>query len=274
MLLRKIKDVGKACIFLVIIAILSPFIPGCEHDHETFPSNYAYPKLQLVFSPALGQQVEITRVVLSVTAPDIEPIEAELAVDGQRATGAIAVPTGEKRTFTIRAYAGEEVEYEAEKMVALLETGPDFSLELHLERVKLTLKMQPAEITTLEGDTFETEITVEHAKDLFGCTFELTYDGRLLTPVEVVQGDLFGDETLFLYQVEPNRISIGITRRAGAGSVNGSGVISRVSFQALAPGETEVKIVHNDTLAFRKEDGTDVDRFGEIVLKDLKVIIE
>jgi len=261
---------------LVIIAILSLLIPGCGEDNETLPQNHAYPKLQLVFSPALRQQVEITRVVIFVTAPDIEPLEFRLKVEGRRATGTIAVPVGRKRKFTIEAYAVDEIIYEGEITIESLELGIDFPLELRLERVKLTLEIVPSEIEVSRGDTFEVRVRVKHVKELFGYTFELEYDENLLKPViaEMAPEDFLGDDILFLFQVGQDRLSVGVTRRAGAESINGSWVIARVKFQALASGTTVVKIAQNDALALLKEDGTNVDRFGEIVLKDLKVIIK
>ena len=259
---------------LGIIAILIVLISGCGHDNNTLSQNQAYPNIQLLFAPALGQQVEITRVVVLVTAPDIEPMEFELEVEGRKASGTIAVPSGAERTFKLEAYSADDVEYEAEKTVEVLEPGSDFSLELRLERVKFTIGIAPSEINTSEGDTFEARIMVEHLKGLFGFTFELEYDENLLEPVEVEKGEFLDDDVLFLSQIEPGRLSVGATRKAGAGEANGSGVIARIYFRAIAPGEMELKFARNDTLAFRKEDGTNVDGFEERVIKDAKVTIE
>ena len=79
---------------------------------------------------------------------------------------------------------------------------------------------------------------------------------------------------LCIDRADPRRISIGATRKAGTGGVNGSGIIARVKFKALAPGETEIRIARNDDFALHREYGTYVDGSEEIIIKAAKVIIE
>ena len=258
---------------LIAVLILSMLIMGCGEDSDPAAGGQAYPRIRLLFAPG-ADQVEITRVVLIVASPELEPQEFELEIEGKKANGIVAVPAVESTLFTVRAYSEDDIEYEGFEFVQSLDPGTEITLDLHLEQVELILKITPTEQVVSVGDTFETEIAIEHVKELFGYSFELDYDESILTPVEVTNGDLLGDDALFLYQIDPGTLSIGATHKAGTSGKDGSGTIARVKFQGIAPGETELKITRNDDFAFHKEDGADVDRIEEIVVKDAKITVE
>jgi len=261
-----------ARVFIAIL-ILSTLSMGCGEDSDTVAGNQVYPRIRLLFAPG-ADPVEITRVVLIVTSPELEAQEFELEIGDRKANGILAVPAAENTVFTVRAYSADDVEYEGSELVESIDPGTAITLDLHLEQVSLVLKITPEEQTVEVGDTFETEIVIEHVKELFGYSFELEYDESILTPTEVTNGDLLGDDALFLYQIDPGILSIGATRRAGTGEKNGSGTVAQVTFQALTLGETEIKVVRNDDFALHKEDGTDVDKFPEIVVKDARVSVK
>ena len=204
----------------------------------------------------------------------MEPQEFDLEIEDGRASGIVAVPAVESTLFKVRAYSGDDVEFEGFEFVQSLEPGTEITLDLHLEEVELILKITPAEQIVSVGDTLETEIAIEHVKELFGYSFELEYDENLILPVEVYKGDFLGGDALFLYQIDPGVLSIGATRKAGAGGKIGSGTFARVNFQTLAPGETEIKVIQNEDFALRKEDGTDVDRLDETVVKNARMAVK
>jgi len=266
---------------LTFTLFLSVFVVACG-EYEDNAIGVAYPKIRLLMAPG-AQHAAITRVVLSVSGSDIETEEFELDIsdDGKTASGAVLVAFGIDRRFIIQAYSGDEVAYTGEELVDLLEPEVEFWLEILLEPITLNIRIVPSEIRIIAGNTFDAEIKVGAVRDLFGVSFELEYDADVIRPLdqELPSGDFLGTggEILFLSKIDPDdpgRYSIGITRKAGAGGVDGSGVIARVEFQAFTVGQTELKLVQNDNFAFRKEDGADIENLQEIVIENAQVIVE
>jgi len=259
----------------ILVAVLgfSVLVMGCDEDGGIVPDNQAFPEIRLLLAPGL-QQVEITRVVLTISAQDMKTLEFDMDMDGGKATATIVVPAGENRQFKIKAYSGNQVEYEVEKLVEILRPGRGFSLEMQLEPVGLKIKIIPSEIRASVGDEFDVEIAVSGITDLFGYSFDLECNADLLETVEVIQGDFLGSDALFLFQSSPDALSIGATRRAGTGGVSGSGVIAKIKFRGITPGQTELRIIRNDDFAFQKEDGTDVDGIDQMVIGSAGVTIE
>jgi len=257
----------------IAILIFSILVMGCDEDSGIVPDSPASIKIHLLFAPA-AQQAEITRVVLNISAQDMETLEFEMDIEEEKAVAMIFAPSGENRRFTVSAYSGNRIEYEAEELVELLEPGKDLSLELRLQPVGLSVRIVPSEITASVGGTFDVEVTVGGMTDLFGYSFELECSADLLETVEVTQGDFLGNDSLFLSQTDPDTLSIGATRKAGTVGMSGSGVIARITFRCITPGQTELRFIRNDDFAFHKEDGTDVDNLDQIAIGNAGVTIE
>ena len=86
---------------LIVVLILGVFIAGCG-DGDSDLSGVAYPRIRLLLAPG-ARQAEITRVVLSVSGPDMETQDFELSIsdDGKTASGVISVTSGRNRLFTV-----------------------------------------------------------------------------------------------------------------------------------------------------------------------------
>ena len=259
---------------LIAVLIFSILLMGCDESGSSIaPSSQAFLEIHLLFAPAV-QQANITRVVLTVSARDMETLEFDLDFRGGKATNTIVVHAGEDRLFTARAYSENQIEYEGEELVEFLLPGRGFSVELLLKPVGLSVEIIPSEITASTGDTFGVEIEVGGVTDLFGYSFELEYNADLLEAVAVIQGGFLGNDALFLYQIDTETISIAATRKAGARGVSGSGIIARITFRCLTPGRTQLRIIRNNDFAFQKEDGTDVDNLDQITIGSAGVTIE
>lgn len=263
----------------IAILVLGALVTGCGEDDDT-TGDLAHPRIHLLLAPA-DRHAEITRIVVTVTGPDMGPIEEDLEIDGKEATTTLIVPAGEDRLFRVEAYSGDEMEYQGEETIKSLNAGEEYPLEVPLKPVQLEIGIVPSEIKTKVDDTFEVEIRLSGVKDLFGYSMEIDYKPDFLEPLKVIQGDFLGSDALFLFQVDPEdrekrRLSIGASRKADSGGVNGSGVIARVTFKSLVPtGAAGINVViTEDDLALEKEDGMDVDRLGSKDIKGLKVVIE
>lgn len=100
------------------------------------------------------------------------------------------------------------------------------------------------------GAEFSVDIAISEVQNLFGVSFELNYTNTgfvdVVTPTSnsVTPGEFLGNNAIFFADVDEvaGKVSIGISRRAGQGGVNGSGVVARVKFRSLftTPLGTEV----------------------------------
>jgi hypothetical protein len=99
------------------------------------------------------------------------------------------------------------------------------------------------------GSEFWVEIRVgdkdKAVKDLFGVSFELNFDTTYIDVVSVIAGDFLGADLVFYPHVEEDKgkVSVGISRKSGAGGVSGSGVVAKVKFKSLpeTPSGTKVE---------------------------------
>ncbi|MGH7597372.1 MAG: YCF48-related protein, partial [bacterium] len=95
------------------------------------------------------------------------------------------------------------------------------------------------------GEEFFVEVAVSDVQNLFGAGFELNYtNAAYVDYVAATPGDLLGNDVVFLStpQDSAGKVSIGISRKAGQGGINGSGVVARIKLKSLAttPARTPV----------------------------------
>ncbi len=113
------------------------------------------------------------------------------------------------------------------------------------------------------GNEFWVDINVgdnnSPVSNLFGVSFELNFSQTgfidVVTPnsSNVVPGSFLGSDLVFVPNVDEagGKVSIGISRKAGAGGVNGSGVVARTRFvsRANTPDGTQVNYSINNVSA-------------------------
>jgi hypothetical protein len=263
---------------LIPLLALSALLIGCGENEENGLNHLAYPSISLLLAPGV-QDVEITRVVLTISGPGMDTQETDMNLEGRKATKTVSVPVGGDRLFAVAAYSGDDLVYDGEKLVDV-EMGSDAHWEILLKPVRLNMAITPQEIEVSAGDIFDISVRVGSVKELFGCSFELEYDADRISPIEqnILPGNFLGEgsQIVFLSQVESGKISIGITRKAGAGGVSGSGVIALMKFRALTADDTpvEIGIADNDDFALHKEDGMDVDGFQKIITVPASIVIK
>jgi sulfatase modifying factor 1 len=118
-------------LMLIILVFLCISMIGCADRYE----GDARIKINLKLAPGEKQEVVITRVVVTVSGFDVETQEFELKVDGRKATGAIAIPAGEDRKITVKAYAGDSLEYEGESLVDHPKPGAEINVPITLKPI-------------------------------------------------------------------------------------------------------------------------------------------
>ncbi len=102
------------------------------------------------------------------------------------------------------------------------------------------------------GEEFTIEVTADDVSDLFGISFELAFSPATLVEVqEVTQGDLLGDDIIFVENVAEGLVSVGLSRKAGQGGVGSSGVVAiiRARMSSAASIEDETLLNLQNVLA-------------------------
>ncbi len=118
----------------------------------------------------------------------------------------------------------------------------------------LVLTPPPGPVTV--GDTFTVELRLENVEDLTSAGAGLSFDSKLLEYVEGAEAGFFssdGAQTAFeMRRAAPSGVGVAVTRLGNATGVSGSGVVARMTFRALAPGDATISF---NTVALRRTSG-------------------
>lgn len=118
----------------------------------------------------------------------------------------------------------------------------------------------PPEMTVAAGEQFSVDVIVENIEDLFGAAFEVTFDGEIVQAVSSSQGDFLESSQIYYDNRDNSGVSIGCTRKAGEGSVSGSGTLATIVFEAKVVGTITLAIErYKLTLEREDESGIKVD---------------
>jgi hypothetical protein len=103
----------------------------------------------------------------------------------------------------------------------------------------------PSEVRV--GGTVTVSLQMDGATDLFAAPGRVQFDPKLLRMVSMKPGGLLSADGQQVNFTEDTRNDIGeaaftLNRLAGAGGVNGNGVLVTFVFQALAPGAAKVRL--------------------------------
>lgn len=109
----------------------------------------------------------------------------------------------------------------------------------------------PSVATGEPGATFDIEVRISSAADVFGWEFQLGWNASVLTFTRIVEGSFLKGieqrETMFVnktYQdeIDNDTIAAGCTRLGYVSGVDGSGTLARVSFVVENKGETVLEL--------------------------------
>jgi len=254
----------KECAFIFATLFFAVFIWGCGIEDPLVSL-----RINLPFAPGVSLQ-NVTRVKITVTAEDFEPItqEFEVSPGGETIEIGVSIPLGIERYFSAEAFDGDVLVYSGEQLADVLEEQP--VITILLDPMTVTMKLIPDKKQVRVGETFFIDVVIKNAVELFAMTCELEFDENLLKPVKVEAGGLFGSNPLFLedshnQQRPPNRLSIGISLKSPEQGVTASGVAARITFEAKEPANTLIRIASDETLSLQKSDGEPVSDFQQMV---------
>ena len=103
----------------------------------------------------------------------------------------------------------------------------------------------PAQVDTIMGGSFNVNLVVTNANDLFSAPLQIKFDPKTLKLNNVVQGNLMssdGQQVAFTKNIQNDsgEADITLNRLPGTGGITGSGMLVTLSFTTLARGATSV----------------------------------
>jgi general secretion pathway protein D len=103
----------------------------------------------------------------------------------------------------------------------------------------------PAQEETIMGQSFNVNLVIANATDLFSAPLQVKYDPKVLKLTDVVQGNVMssdGQQVTFTKNIQNDtgEADITLNRLPGTGGVTGSGMLATLSFTTLARGTTSV----------------------------------
>ena len=272
-----------------MIMLISVLLAACGHENpasQQEPKAKARAEIRILLAPSAMNRLaarstavqDIARVTITVSATDMDTITEDLAIEGRKASGALEVPVGIDRIFTVDAYEGNALRYKGSETIDI-PAGDPISLDIDLEPATLAIIVKSASESVSPGDRFTAEVRVYNAYQLYAATFVLRYDASLLRIAEAEAGDLLGDDVLFFQRVVPayagiGAVSIGATLKGNASGIDGSGVIAVISFEALAGGTAKIEFSTDQRLSLTSPDGSSVAGFDDLIIIDESIVID
>jgi general secretion pathway protein D len=111
----------------------------------------------------------------------------------------------------------------------------------------MNLAVVPATAEQSVGSTFKVAVTVSDARDLFSLPFQLQFDPKVLSLVDVDSGEFFGRDGQAAALVHRDEggglVTISETRPPHTAGVNGQGTLCTLTFKALAQGNSSLSLV-------------------------------
>jgi len=249
---------------------------GCSET--TTDQDFSSPQFQLLFAPTNTQQLNITKIIITVEGDDfVEPIKEEIKIEeGMTSfTGQVFVPVGSNRRVKCEVYEadGAEPAFTGQTTTDIFGESQDITIPIKPTTVMLWLTSKVTEVTV--GDTFVVDFTIENAVNLYAITAELEFDETLIEPTEVKDGGVLGIETVSFFfdsynkanpQRHQGRLSIGITRKGDAPGINTpSGTICQITFRAKKSGNATVSVANNKALFLEQPDRNPVPYLARMV---------
>lgn len=251
------KSFSKWLVYLILVI---PFVAGCGHDEKYEDNSYANVKLQLQAAPGVLQQVSVTSIDIIITSPelteprifkitDINPAE-------NSARTSIRVPLVNSLNFSVKAFQGECPVLSGILENVQLTPNQTAPLVIRLSHVQIIIGVRSNQAQVNVGENYSAEVFIEDAPKIYSFTCELSFDENLLTPTNIIPGDFFGNDVVFLEESqlprrEPGKIAIGITLKGNATGICSSGTLFQLTFGTASPGDARINIIQNDKLILK-----------------------
>lgn len=193
----------------------------------------------------LGIGSNITGIVLTVTAADMETITQEAELVNGEATIQLEVPIGEDRVFTMTAFnAGEVALYNGSRTADIL-GGQITEIIIDLEPQVPMIKVTPIYRVMAETDSATFQVRIYNVDSLFGASFRLEFDSTMLEVAAFEAGDLFaGRDPIFFAVERGNYLAVGYTLKGNQQpqGVSADATLLQVTFTAVGAGLADLQI--------------------------------
>ena len=239
--------------FLIMFVLC---IYGCGQDSTLTEESVAPLQIGFDFAPEAPAQNNITLIELTASAPDFdEPLIFSITnIDNNAHTarGLIQMPVAEDVTLSARAFEGKCPVLSG--LLGNLDISSDTSSStIILSPIQTVIGVRSGQDELNVGSTYSLDVFIEDAPELMYFTCGLEFDEGLIEPLEVAPGDFFGDDALFIQDIElprreENRLAMGITLKADTAGVCGSGTIFQVTFRTRSSGQARVRLLDSVTL--------------------------
>ena len=107
------------------------------------------------------------------------------------------------------------------------------------------------------GSSFQVPVVISGANDIASVPMQLQYDASKLSLVNVESGDFLSRDGQAIALVHrddgPGNVTINASRPPGSAGVNGAGVVCVLTFQAKAPGDSNVTITRPGALNSKQQ---------------------
>lgn len=246
----------------IILLILLFCIYGCERDTSIMDNSNMPLRIEFRFAPGLQAQSNITAIELTVSAPDMEEprVFRITGIDQEERTARklITVPMVDSMTFSVDAFEDDCRTYSG--LLENFNPNADDPVEILLSPIPIIIGIRAEQEQLSAGAPFNLEVYIENAPPLFALTCELEFDPNLLQPQEIMPGDFFGTDVVFIEdsefpRKEENRLALGITRKTDpaddildANGSCGSGVVFEITFGTRGTGDAAIMLLENITL--------------------------
>ncbi|MEM4204881.1 MAG: cohesin domain-containing protein, partial [Candidatus Methanomethylicaceae archaeon] len=138
---------------------------------------------------------------------------------------------------------------------------------------RMGIFIKPKSISVKKGDAFAINIDVYKVVDLFGVSFELQFDPKILSTFDAKTGDAMGNDALFLSMPSDGKINIAISKKQGSSPFSGSGTLVTIGFKAVEDGKTEINF-DKSKLVLQKSDGSPISGMEDILLGTCQVVVK
>ncbi len=126
-------------------------------------------------------------------------------------------------------------------------TAPPATPPAAAPQTNATSAFVPAQMDTTLGNTFNVNVVLQNATDLFSAPMHIKFDPKMLRLNDVVQGNLMssdGQQVSFTKNImnDTGDATITMNRFPGSGGITGSGMLVTLSFTTAGRGSTSVSV--------------------------------
>jgi hypothetical protein len=243
--------------FVLTFVLIMMLVYGCSQksvNNETFPSVSLSMK---VTEPGLLQYVDQFRLI--VTAPDMDSINTSLSLEKGYLVGAVEVPAGKARTFTVLALdaASGDTIYRGNTTTDVF-AGTAIVLTINLYPQVPLIKLSPRYLNVNANSLCSLDVKVFNDTGLYGISFRIDFDNYVIRPDSAHLGTGLDSNLMFAGWLDYDSgffaCSLSqIDQRTPIVDTNGNATLARIFFQSFVPeAATETAVLSTEVTYLAK----------------------